>query len=85
MDERAKNQMTILMKRVSKIFSMVGLMVDNKPDQSADRLFTAFLLTQLAQEHGLMGDNCNRAVSKALHAVGLEENETPLYLQKKEA
>ncbi|KKL16269.1 hypothetical protein LCGC14_2497310 [marine sediment metagenome] len=85
MDERAQNQMTMLMKRVSNIFGMVSLMIDGEPDESADKLFTAFLLTQLAQERGLLGDNCNRAVTEALHAVGLEEETAPIYLQEKGA
>ncbi len=85
MDERAQNQMKALMTRVNRLLGMVALIVDNEPEDSADKIFATFLLTQLAQENGLLGDNCNRAVVKALHAIGLEEHETPLYLQEKRA
>ncbi len=85
MDERAQNQIKMLTKRIVKIVGMVGFMIEHKPDQSIDKLFAAFLLTQLAQENGLLGDNCNRAVNEALYAVGLEENKTPIYLQEKKA
>lgn len=85
MNKKAHNQMMVLLKRVNNILRMVGLVIDGAPDESADKLFATFLLTELAQERGLLGNNCNRAVVTALHAIGLEENDTPLYLQKKEA
>ena len=85
MDARAQNQMVALVKRVGNILNLVGLMLEGCPEESADKLFATFLLTQLAKERGLLNDNCNRAVVEALHAIGLEENKVPIYLQEKRA
>ncbi len=83
--EKAQNQMAALLERIKRLVKCTAFMVTCNPDMSADKVFVGFLLTELAQENGLLDDNCNRAVVEALHAVGLEENKTPIYLQKKEA
>ena len=85
MDERAQNQLIALVERIGDILNVVGFMLEESPEESADKMFTTFLLTQLAKERGLLDDNCNRAVVKALHAIGLEEHDVPLYLQEKRA
>lgn len=82
----ADNKMQALASRIVDVFGLTSSFVRrcDKDDMSADKTFTAFLLTGLAQEHGLLKDNCNRAVVTALHAIGMEEEEVPLYLQGEE-
>lgn len=84
MTTAADNKMKALTSRVQRIYELTGMLVegDGNEDKSADKIFVSFLLVGLAKEHGLLGDNCNRAVAKALNAVGMEENETPSYLEK---
>ena len=78
-------KMKALALRIQDVFNLTGMMVRDSPDKdiSADKVFTAFLLVQLAEEHGLLKDNCNRAVNIALNAIGMEEEKVPLYLQAK--
>ena len=76
------NKMKVLALRVRDAFEITGMVIRNSSDNSisADKVFTTFLLVGLAKEHGLLGDNCNRAVNTALHAIGMEEEKTPIYL-----
>lgn len=83
MDTSATNQMKALEARIQKVYGSTGALmnVGSGKDKSADKLFVTFLLVGLAEEHGLLDDNCNRAVTKALNAIGMEERSTPLYLE----
>ena len=85
MDTSADNKMKALEARIQRVFEMTGIMIggDGNEDKSADKLFVTFLLVGLAKEHGFLDDNCNRAVTTAMNAIGMEERTTPLYLEDK--
>ncbi len=84
MTTSADNKMKALASRVQKVYELTGMLVggDGNENMSADKIFVSFLLVGLAKEHGLLDDNCNRAVAKALNAVGMEEKAVPPYLEK---
>lgn len=80
------NKMEALLIRIQKALKPTAKVLGTSEDEdmSADKLFLAFLLVGLAKEHGLLDDNCNRAVQIALHAVGMAEEKVPSYIRNRE-